>query len=158
MLQFKLWENLKLNLWQNSKTFWHHDNRYDVLWAAFYNSCVVLVSVRVCRYLLKCVVWIRYCVVYSVDFFFFFFTICFLLLFLILKKLDKVMGSSRWRVCYQRGLSSLVFRCASISSSDDCDWNTDWNFTVIYHLRCHHWDWDIRQSLKMECHSKLNVS
>ena len=35
---------------------------------------------------------------------------------------------------------------------------TDWKLTVLYHLRCHYWDWDIILSLRMECHSKLNVT
>ena len=43
-----------------------------------------------------------------------------------------------------------LFRCASISSSDDRHWLTDWltdsladwKLTVPYYLSSHHWDWD----------------
>ena len=56
----------------------------------------------------------------------------------------------------------VIFRCASISSSDDRDslthWQTDWKLAVLYHLSSHHWDRDTIQSLKMECHSKWNVT
>ena len=78
---------------------------------------------------------------------------------------------------------TLIFRCASISSSDDRDWLThsltdslaDWKLTVPYYLSSHHWDWDCdwidlidwnvrnwnvtetEMSLKLKCHWHWNV-
>ena len=70
------------------------------------------------------------------------------------------VGTVLWKLMVSRQLQG-VFRCASISRSDDrhwlTDWQTEWKLTVLYHLRSHHWDWDSSQSLKMECQSKWNV-
>ena len=72
-----------------------------------------------------------------------------------------------------------IFRCASISRSDDCDWLNDWlidlpigNWESLRSLRTCHSKWNVTQnkmslktkchsngmSLNMECHSKWNVT
>ena len=48
-------------------------------------------------------------------------------------------------------LASLVLMIVTHSLAD-------WKLMFLYHLSSHHWDCDSRQSIKMECHSKRNVT